>query len=62
MIARFAEWQGRKHASVAADATYGNGECRLLVGHCNAIGYIYLYRRSIYLFDGVPHCHQIAAR
>jgi transposase InsO family protein len=26
MIARFAEWQGRKPASVAADATYGNGE------------------------------------
>jgi hypothetical protein len=26
MIARFAEWQGRDPASVAADATYGNGE------------------------------------
>jgi hypothetical protein len=26
MIARFAQWQGRKPASVAADATYGNGE------------------------------------
>jgi len=26
MIARFAEWQGREPASVAADATYGNGE------------------------------------
>ncbi len=26
MIARFAEWQGRNPASVAADATYGNGE------------------------------------
>src|SRR5437588_7886974 len=25
MIARFAEWRGRKPASVAADATYGNG-------------------------------------
>jgi len=25
MIARFAEWQGRAPASVAADATYGNG-------------------------------------
>jgi hypothetical protein len=26
MIARFSQWQGRKPASVAADATYGNGE------------------------------------
>jgi hypothetical protein len=26
MIARFAEWQGREPVSVAADATYGNGE------------------------------------
>src|ERR1700693_4023677 len=26
MLARFAEWQGREPASVAADATYGNGE------------------------------------
>jgi hypothetical protein len=26
MIARFAEWQGREPASVAADATYRNGE------------------------------------
>ena len=26
MIARFAEWQGREPASVAADASYGNGE------------------------------------
>ena len=26
MIARFAEWQGRDPVSVAADATYGNGE------------------------------------
>jgi transposase len=26
MITRFAEWQGREPASVAADATYGNGE------------------------------------
>ena len=26
MIARFAGWQGREPASVAADATYGNGE------------------------------------
>jgi len=26
MIARFAEWQGRDPASVAADASYGNGE------------------------------------
>src|ERR1700674_2098949 len=26
MIARFAKWQGREPASVAADATYGNGE------------------------------------
>ena len=26
MIARFAQWQGRKPVSVAADATYGNGE------------------------------------
>jgi len=26
MIARFAEWQGRNPVSVAADATYGNGE------------------------------------
>ncbi len=26
MIARFAEWQGCKPATVAADATYGNGE------------------------------------
>lgn len=26
MIARFASWQGRKPASVVADATYGNGE------------------------------------
>jgi hypothetical protein len=26
MIARFAEWQGREPGSVAADATYGNGE------------------------------------
>src|SRR6202161_3017399 len=26
MIARFAEWQGREPASVAADTTYGNGE------------------------------------
>src|SRR5438309_4450799 len=26
MIARFAAWQGREPASVAADATYGNGE------------------------------------
>ena len=26
MIARFAQWQGREPASVAADATYGNGE------------------------------------
>ena len=26
MIARFAEWQGREPATVAADATYGNGE------------------------------------
>jgi transposase InsO family protein len=26
MIARFAEWQGREPASVAADAMYGNGE------------------------------------
>src|SRR6202051_327522 len=26
MIARFAEWQGRDPESVAADATYGNGE------------------------------------
>jgi transposase len=26
MIARFAEWQGRKPQSIAADASYGNGE------------------------------------
>jgi hypothetical protein len=26
MIDRFAAWQGREPASVAADATYGNGE------------------------------------
>jgi transposase len=26
MIARFCQWQGQKPASVAADATYGNGE------------------------------------
>src|SRR5207249_7153946 len=26
MIARFAQWQGREPVSVAADATYGNGE------------------------------------
>ena len=26
MITRFAEWQGREPATVAADATYGNGE------------------------------------
>ena len=26
MIARFAQWQGREPASIAADATYGNGE------------------------------------
>jgi hypothetical protein len=26
MIARFAEWQGREPVSVAADATYVNGE------------------------------------
>ncbi len=26
MIARFVQWQGREPASVAADATYGNGE------------------------------------
>jgi hypothetical protein len=26
MIARFTRWQGREPASVAADATYGNGE------------------------------------
>jgi transposase len=26
MLARFAQWQGREPASVAADATYGNGE------------------------------------
>src|SRR5258708_29368471 len=26
LIARCAEWQGREPASVAADATYGNGE------------------------------------
>jgi len=26
MIARFAQWQGREPAAVAADATYGNGE------------------------------------
>jgi transposase len=26
MIARFSQWQGQKPASVAADATYGNGE------------------------------------
>ena len=26
MIARFAQWQGRHPESVAADATYGNGE------------------------------------
>jgi hypothetical protein len=26
IIARFSEWQGREPASVAADATYGNGE------------------------------------
>ena len=26
MIARFAEWQGHEPATVAADATYGNGE------------------------------------
>jgi len=26
MIARFAQWQGREPQSVAADATYGNGE------------------------------------
>src|SRR5205807_2786896 len=26
MIARFAEWQGREPTSLAADATYGNGE------------------------------------
>jgi hypothetical protein len=26
MIARFAEWQGREPATVAADATYGNGQ------------------------------------
>jgi hypothetical protein len=26
MIARFAQWQGRDPESVAADATYGNGE------------------------------------
>src|SRR2546426_3536135 len=26
MIARFTQWQGREPASVAADATYGNGE------------------------------------
>jgi hypothetical protein len=26
MIARFAQWQGREPESVAADATYGNGE------------------------------------
>ena len=27
MIARFAKWQGRKPQSIAADASYGNGEC-----------------------------------
>lgn len=26
MLTRFAQWQGREPASVAADATYGNGE------------------------------------
>jgi hypothetical protein len=26
MIARFAQWQGREPSSIAADATYGNGE------------------------------------
>ena len=26
MIARFSQWQGQEPASVAADATYGNGE------------------------------------
>lgn len=26
MIARFAEWQGRKPHSLGADANYGNGE------------------------------------
>ena len=26
MIARFAQWQGRKPQSIAADASYGNGE------------------------------------
>ncbi len=26
MIARFAQWQGRKPESIAADASYGNGE------------------------------------
>ena len=28
MIARFAQWQGRDPESLAADATYGNGESR----------------------------------
>src|SRR5438132_9709878 len=26
MLTRFAQWQGREPSSVAADATYGNGE------------------------------------
>jgi hypothetical protein len=26
MIARFSQWQGRKPQSIAADASYGNGE------------------------------------
>jgi hypothetical protein len=26
MIARFVQWQGRKPQSIAADASYGNGE------------------------------------
>jgi hypothetical protein len=26
MIARFAQWQGKKPQSIAADASYGNGE------------------------------------
>ena len=32
MIARFAQWQGREPVSVAADATYGNGEFRPFYG------------------------------
>jgi hypothetical protein len=32
MLTRFAQWQGRKPESVAADTTYGNGEFLAVVG------------------------------